>query len=656
MSVGPEPCSGPNPFYTAVVIEIRGITKSFGAQVLFRRADLRVGARDRLALVGPNGSGKTTLLEMIVGEQRPDAGAVQVTAGARLGYLPQETDALRGKAILEEVISAAPSHGEVKARLEVLEHEIAEADDGERDELLAEYARIQQHFDELGGWTAETDARRILSGLGFRDADLERRTETLSGGWLMRVALAKLLLAAPDALLLDEPTNHLDLLSVEWLERFLSAYDGTVLMISHDRDFMNGFASRVVEIEDGELVSYTGNYASFVQQRTERAERLAATARNQAKRVAEIETFVNRFRYKASKARQVQSRIKMLDKMERVEAPRERRRRIGVGFPAPPRSGRIVLELDGVRFGYDGVPVYDGLDLEVERGEKVALVGPNGAGKTTLLKLAAGALHPQGGERHYGQNVAVGYFAQHTIEALDPGARVIEEMQQSIPRTADVRARDLLGRFLFSGDDADKPVSVLSGGERTRLALAKLLVSPLNLLCLDEPTNHLDVQSRDALEQALDAYDGSIILITHDRHLIRSIANRVIEVRSGAVRSFPGDYDYYLWRTAQEKAEQAQEAEPAPQERPAPAAREHRRSTAADRADVRKQRAEVRKVERSLEQAHGEAERLSAVLADPGFYSSGEDVAGTTKAYEDLRTRIAELEREWERLTEGLEA
>jgi ATP-binding cassette subfamily F protein 3 len=630
------------------MITLSAVRKSFGARDLFTEASLRLGARDRVALVGPNGSGKTTLLEMVMGLQPADGGVIERAGDVVLGYLPQETDALRGRDILTEVVSAGAAMSKAGHRLEILEREIGETDDpDEKDALLGEFAKLQQHFDELGGYSLEAQARKICSGLGFSDEQLGRPTDSLSGGWLMRVALAKLLLAAPDALLLDEPTNHLDLESMRWLERFLQSYDGTILLVSHDRDFMNVLATKIVEIRDSKLWSYVGDYEAFVHQRELEIEQAIAAARNQSRRLASTERFIERFRYKASKARQVQSRIKMLDKIERIEAPKASKRAMKVGFPPPPRSGQVVIELDGVTFGYDPSKlVYEGLDLRIERGQKLALVGPNGAGKTTLLKLLAGALQPNAGERRLGHNVSLGYFAQHQIEALDPKNRVIAELERAIPVGTAIRARDLLGRFLFSGDDVDKPVSVLSGGERTRLALAKLLVEPVNFLCLDEPTNHLDIASRDVLEDALVDYAGTIVLVTHDRHLIRSIADHIIEVVDGTPRVFVGDYEHYLWRKTQENGE--------PPESEVVSAPERQKGPRVDKAELRRRRAALRKVEAELSEAHADRERLAGLLADPRSYVSNDKDVG--KEFDRAQRRLSKLETEWERLTEELDS
>jgi ATP-binding cassette, subfamily F, member 3 len=653
------------------VLSLSGVGVTLGNRRLFSDVSLRFPPGRRVALVGGNGVGKTTLMHVVVGLREPDEGIVSRPKDTRIGWLPQDVVDRVGEAttVLEHVLEGAKHLTDLEVRLRDLERRIETAAPDEQERLLSSYAHTQDRFETLGGYGIEAEAHRVLAGLGFAPGDADRLTTELSGGWRVRVALARLLLSKPDLLVLDEPTNHLDLETIAWLETKLAELPGSLLFVSHDRDFIDAVADRIVEVAAGTATEYTvrggttaaeqGGFASFVAQREDRLAQLRAAKAQQDRVLAQTERFIERFRYKASKAKQVQSRIKALDKVDRIEVPDHRQLVARFQFPEPVRAGRVVAELSGATVRYGDHTVLDAVDLTIERGRKVAIVGPNGAGKTTLLRLLAGTLTPETGTVTLGHNVDVAVVDQHQAEVMDLTRTVLEEFRSALgPEHRQRNHRTMLGAFGFPGDLADRKVGELSGGERTRLGLAKVMASPVNLLLLDEPTNHLDLASRDVLEDALVAYPGTAVLITHDRHVIRGVADAIVEVGEGQARWFDGTFEELRWRrdgaaTADDLGGAAAKAAGA-SDRDRDKRREAERRNARHRATKDLKRT-VERLERELGQAEGRVAELTRQLADPAVYEDGERVKGLVADHGAAKDRAAELLDAWEEAQLALE-
>ena len=669
-----------------MILNVEKVEKSFGARVLFSGASFQVNAGDRFALVGPNGAGKTTLLKIIMGIDTPDAGTITFARGVNVGYLEQETKLASDVSVIDEVVASAHEIRALGERAEELQLQIAEA--GERgedlDRLLAEYGQVQDRFERLGGYELESNARQILAGLGFPVSEFDKPCREFSGGWQMRIALAKLFLRHPDVLLLDEPTNHLDLESVQWLRGFIANYEGAVLIVSHDRAFMDACVDHVAALENRRITTYTGNYSSYLKQREDNLEQMRAKRAAQEREIAHMQVFVDKFRYKPTKAAQAQERMRRIEqiKSELVILP-EGHKHVDFKFPNPPRSGDMVVKLEGVAKSYGDHHIYDGINLTLYRGDHVALVGPNGAGKSTLMKMLADIEAPSAGTRELGVNVGVAYYAQHQLEGLNESNTVLQEIDSVAPTWTVPQQRSLLGAFLFSGEDVDKRVGVLSGGEKARLALAKMLVAPEALLCLDEPTNHLDIDSVDMLENALRNFPGTIVLISHDEHLVRAVANRVVDIRDGKMTVIDGDYDYYLYKREDLAARAAGESVSAPapaspkadeghrvprthrsaQEAPsAPTGkktREQKRAEAEARAALNRKlkgrRDRLAKIERQLEGDRARYDELMELMASDELYADQERFAAALGEYNELKKTIGALEDEWLELSTEIE-
>ena len=628
------------------MIQLSKVVKSFPDRVLFKNMDMLVNRGNRIGLVGPNGSGKTTILRMITGEERPEMGDVVLSKDLSIGYLPQEIIAGSDQSILQEVLGELPEVAHIEGQIQDLTRQLASTPEDQR--LLSRLGKLQQEFEHLDGWSLESKAKKVLAGLGFTNDQLATSLEKFSGGWRMRVALAKLLFRNPDILLLDEPTNHLDLESLIWLEGFLNEWPGALVLISHDRTFLDKTVNVIHEIHHQRVNVYSGNYTDYLNQRDLQREQHLSAYKNQQKMIAETERFIERFRYKDSKASQVQSRVKMLDKLERIPPPESDAEGIHVRIPQPGRSVKTLARLQAVDKAYGNNEVFKGLDMALERGQKIGLVGPNGAGKSTLLKMLASVEQPTGGSLSWGEGVDRSYFAQHQFEALPQEATLIELISGANPKWTVTEQRSYLGSFLFSGDSVDKKIKVLSGGEVSRLALANMMATPSHVVLLDEPTNHLDIRSRDVVQEALQQYEGALVCISHDRTFLNAVTNLIIEVGEGGIREYPGNYDYYLWKRGEQR-----EQVTVPTEAPIPNAQaEVQKQGYAER---KKRANRLKKLPQLIADIEEELEAQEKLLEDPALASDHVGIQNAMDTKATLEESYLELLEELETLQDQFE-
>ena len=664
------------------MIQLSNLTKSFGDRVLLDHVTWQIDDGDRVGLCGPNGAGKTTLLKMLAHREEPDSGAIAMPSGLTIGYLPQDGLTHSGRTVFEEASSAFQPLLDIKQEMHDIEHRLSDPSvpESEHEAMLARYSDLQDRFRLSDGYSMDLRIATVLRGLGFDQDVVHRAADTFSGGWQMRIALAKLLLGRPNLLLLDEPTNHLDLEARNWLEEFLASYPYAVILVSHDRYFLDAVVTRITDLNLRKLTDYVGNYSRYVEQRDAMLERLRQSKRDQDEEVARVKAFIDRFRYQATKAAQVQSRIKQLEKVVPIEVPPERKR-IHFTFPACAKSGRTVLDLSHVRKAYDTLVVFRDLRLHIERGDRIALVGPNGAGKSTLMRMLSGEETPDSGTRTVGHQVVMEYFAQDEAVRLNPALTVYETLSAGSPTNMVPAIRNILGGFLFSGDDVYKKAGVLSGGERTRLAVARMLLRPSNTLLLDEPTNHLDLDSKDVLLDALEDYGGTLIIVSHDRYFVERLATKIIEIGHGEGVVYPGTYSEFLWhkehpdappslavttkaaaaakpsRAPRAANHAAKASNPGPRHlTPAAPSREDRKREEAGRR--KKQRADealrkrIAEMESRIAEREAEVKTLESAMGAEGFFNDPANANAVIGRHKALMWEVGDLIAQWEALQE----
>src|SRR5438477_2447561 len=640
------------------MIQLSSAGKRYGHKLLFEGVDWLITPKDRIGLVGANGTGKSTLLKVLGGLETLDYGSISIAKGISAGYLPQDGLTLSGRTVFAECMSVFSKLRAMEEEMEQLTASMSELDHASQEyaQVADRYQRVEHEFQARDGYATEAQVGSVLTGLGFRKEDWHRQTDEFSGGWQMRIALAKLLLQKPNLLLLDEPTNHLDLEARNWLEEYLASYPHSFVLISHDRYFLDVTVNKIIEIWNKRVHFYPGNYEKYMAQKTQRREQLEAAYRNQRERIEQLEVFINRFRYQATKAKQVQSRIKELEKMDRIELP-EQEKTIHFSFPQPKASGRIVAEFAGIAKSYGEKEVFRDVSFMIERGDRIALVGVNGAGKSTLIKLLAGKEPPSAGAYRLGHNVQADYFAQDQYKELDQDARIFDDLAELSPRSTQTELRSLLGCFLFSADEVFKRIGVLSGGERNRYALLRMLLHPANFLLLDEPTNHLDMRAKDVLLEALSKYTGTVVFVSHDRYFIDKLATRVFEIGDGRVEVYPGNYEDYRWRKGGGAA-RLQEAVAA-----APAAVQPVNGNGAAPAESKSKRLNPikrKQMEDRVRELEQEITRMEAAIVECESalqtFVSANETQRLTREIEDHRRAVHASIKEWEELGQVLEA